>query len=524
MPLSSIAFDRSPDLKDKVGTVQLPDYSVLFYYGKSIDWVNTPSGTLNKDYFCTLTSKTNNFITLGMNSGPTINWPIVSCVSDYSKANTTIFFQDMFVSADLVSLGTLLDIGGTHNPILTNFRSAGTPLAFAFNTGDTVSATATDTYIMQTGTHFGHQHYTEGSDLIKALNNKSNASGDVPSESLGIPQLAVNAVLKDPSILGKSTVMGWLPKNVIVFGSDLPSQYYSRTDPLNTGNKSFNNVPSRGTDNLSNTWYITCYNTAYGTFFNPTTNITITSNTYPDHTHNVVPVINSKKSKITGQKASIETAAGAHNHPVTYNLSAYVQGKKLKAWITTNDKTPIANGVIIAYAPSAAMGYNFVDTSVSVQSTLPAGWFVCDGNNGTPDLRNYFAGANFNDSDHDVDITGVNPNSMSINSITVTANGAHSHVTPGNLNITGPVGTPKDIGSHLLEPSTAHTHVIATNASFRNSAGITRGNINAGSYFGFTPPTLVLNYIMYNENQITGSYDVSTPPPPSGDDDTPAWA
>ena len=49
MPLSSIAFDRSPVLKDKVGTVQLPDYSVLFYYGKSIDWVNTPSGTLNKD-------------------------------------------------------------------------------------------------------------------------------------------------------------------------------------------------------------------------------------------------------------------------------------------------------------------------------------------------------------------------------------------------------------------------------------------------------------------------------------------
>ena len=43
---------------------------------------------------------------------------------------------------------------------------------------------------------------------------------------------------------------------------------------------------------------------------------------------------------------------------------------------------------------------------------------------------------------------------------------------------------------------------------------ITRGNINAGSYFGFIPPTLVLNYIMYNENQITGSYDVSTPPPP----------
>jgi hypothetical protein len=522
MPLSSIVFERSPALKDKVGsTGQVPDYAVLFFYGKLSAWVNTSSGTLNHDYYSSLTNKTNNFQLAGATPSPIVNWPIVGCAADYSTAITSSGYLNQTVDTGLFNYGTLLDVAGAHNPTTVNFRSAGVPLAFAFNTGDVSSTVASDTYIAQTGPHYGHQHYTEGSDLIKALNNMTNASGSVPTESFGLPQLAVEAVVKDPTILNKSTVLGWLPKNVIVFGQDLPANsvtgdqlYYSRTDTFQTGSLSFNNHPTRGNDNLSNSYYITCYSAPYGTFFNPTSNVVITSNTYPDHTHNVVPVVNSKKSTKTGQKASIETAAGAHNHPVTYNLTSYLPTKKLKAWLTQNDKTPIANGVIIGYAPATFLGFNYQDPTASVQSLLPAGWFVCDGNNGTPDLRNFYIGANFNDSDHDVDITNYsNAGNMLINSINVTANGAHSHVSAGNLNIVGPTGTPKDIGSHLLEPSTTHTHNIATNASFKNSSGTLRNNLTVGFLFAFQPATFGMNFIMYNENLVSPGYDVNTTPP-----------
>ena len=79
MPLSSALFLRSPALKDKVGSVQIPDFAVLFYYGQNIDWVATPSGTLNIDYYTSIINKSNYFKTLltqGETPNPLISYPI----------------------------------------------------------------------------------------------------------------------------------------------------------------------------------------------------------------------------------------------------------------------------------------------------------------------------------------------------------------------------------------------------------------------------------------------------------------
>ena len=532
MPLSSALFSRSPALKDKVGSVQIPEFAVLFYYGQDKDWVATPSGTLNKDYYTSIINKSNYFntlVSLGDTPHKNISYPIFTSSSDYTNISTSTSYVQQSVDSSISLYGTQFDIAGSHNPTTVNFRTSPAPLAFAAaSTGDTLSTVKTDTYYKHNDPGLSaHQHYTTGDSLYASIVKKTN---NPTSESYGIPQIAVNAVFKDPSLASKPTVLGWLPANIIVFGADLPAnnadgteRYFSRNDSINIGNKSFNNrINSSSIDN--NTYYISCYAASYGSFFNPNTNFTITTDSTGLHSHYkyTKPTIYQKSTK-TGQKGSVLTDAGLHSHDVTYNTTTYVRGKKLKAWITQSPKTPIANGVIIGYCPSPGLGFNIVDPNATVQSTLPAGWVVCDGTNGTPDLRNYYVGANFNDSDHDVDITNYTTvpypttSNTLINSIVMQANGKHSHVTTSNYNITGPTGTPIDIGSHALENSTDHVHTIvnkdASPVFFPAGSKISLNKLNEGDPIPFIPSTLNIVYIMYNEGYLTGSYDVTVPPP-----------
>lgn len=531
MSLSSALFSRSPALKDKVGAVQIPDFAVLFYYGQDIDWVATPSGTLNKDYYTSIINKSNYFKTLltqGETPNPLISYPIFTSSSDYTVLGTASSYVQQSVDSSISQYGTQFDIGGSHNPTTVNFRSSPAPLAFASVTGDTLSTVKTDYYYKQNDPGLSaHEHYTLGDSLYASFVNRAN---DPINETYGIPQIAVNAVFKDPSLSSNPSVLGWLPANTIVFGADLPAnnadgteKYFTRNDTIYTGNKRFNYTFNGGAiDN--NTYYITCYSKSAGSFFYANSNFTITTDSTGLHSHyKFTKPTSYQKSTKTGQKGSILTDGGLHSHNVIYNTSTYVRGKKLKAWITQSHKTPIANGVIIGYYPSAGLGYNIVDPNATVQSTLPAGWFVCDGTNGTPDLRNYYVGANFNDSDHDVDITNYTTvpypttSNTLINSITMQANGKHSHVTTSNYNVTGYTGTPVDIGSHAFENSTDHVHTIvnkdASPVFFPAGSKISLNKLNEGDPIPFIPSTLNIVYIMYNEGYLTGSYDVTVPPP-----------
>ena len=94
---------------------------------------------------------------------------------------------------------------------------------------------------------------------------------------------------------------------------------------------------------------------------------------------------------------------------------------------------------------------------------------------------------------------------MKINNITVAANGAHSHGVVGAVNAVGPAGTAKNIGSHLLEPATNHSHSIiasATYPTFPTAATPQKTNINGITFtnFNYKPATFTMAFIMYNEN------------------------
>ena len=170
----------------------------------------------------------------------------------------------------------------------------------------------------------------------------------------------------------------------------------------------------------------------------------------------------------------------------------------MKAWVTTSDDTPIANGVIIGYS----IGRNTLyPGTYSNSQVLPVNWHFCDGNNGTPDLRGYFIYANFDASNTCHNTVLYSSNTMTIGSISMAANGNHSHLGP----LTGTessTGTAVDLGSHSYESSLDHVHTVSTADSFKYATTDTSNttNIKVGQSFTYVPPRVQLAFIMYNEN------------------------
>jgi hypothetical protein len=99
-------------------------------------------------------------------------------------------------------------------------------------------------------------------------------------------------------------------------------------------------------------------------------------------------------------------------------------------------------------------------------ATIPSGWALCDGTNGTPDLRNRFviaAGGNY-----DVGATGDGsiPSHTHAFSATTNSTGSHSHVIPGVTgegNSTGSLyrGSASVRAAYSTWGAGAHAHTVS---------------------------------------------------------------
>jgi hypothetical protein len=186
-------------------------------------------------------------------------------------------------------------------------------------------------------------------------------------------------------------------------------------------------------------------------------------------------------------------------------------------------------------APTAAAGTNntqlattaFVNTAVSASipaggiilwsgsvASIPSGWFLCNGSNGTPDLRNRFVvGAG---STYAVDATGGSADAITVShthtfSATTASNGAHQHNLAGNDSSGAGVGTRgwdrADAYSILLTDSPGTGVFVERTASAANtiifSAGAhthtvsgTTDSIGTSGTNANLPPYYALCYIM----------------------------
>lgn len=122
-------------------------------------------------------------------------------------------------------------------------------------------------------------------------------------------------------------------------------------------------------------------------------------------------------------------------------------------------------------------------------ATIPSGWYLCDGTNGTPDLRNRFivgAGSTYNPA-----VTGGSADATLVahsHSATVNDPG-HSHAFPAGVAIA-------QAGSALnLSGPPANDAIYGTNAAF-TGIGVTISSAGGSATNANLPPYYALAYIM----------------------------
>ena len=120
---------------------------------------------------------------------------------------------------------------------------------------------------------------------------------------------------------------------------------------------------------------------------------------------------------------------------------------------------------------------------------IPTGWVVCDGTNGTPDLRGAFIyGAT---DDTDLLDTGGAKTHVHTNPSTNSA-GAHTHTASGKTG--GPSASASAATGAVSVASSGHTHTISFTTDSGGAHSHTVGDTAAASSL---PPYVKLYFIMY---------------------------
>ena len=505
MPLSKVGLVRTdgqsnaPKGKDPF----IPLYSVLFWYGKDTNFVNTASGTLDYDYYRKYTEICYPTATF-YNPDGTLNTlessPLIACINVDNGWNTNTGLC-LAATTSIPNTAATLFESHTHNP--TTLGRTTIYKALGYNNGDTQSTNVF--YIEQKG-DYTHKH--NANNIANALRSitygQFSATSTTTSNTLvvsvsdrqGIQSISVTPILRDPRLTTtgtgyNDTKLTFLPKDVLVFGNNLPTQYFTQTDNTHSA---FFTATNKVLPLIAQEFNLGAIGRSGSVL-----DFTVSSNTVLNHNHNIIPTAKTYRSNKTSTAYKV-VDAGAHSHQVVYTANVEIKSKILKAWVTKSANTPIANGVIIGYS----IGENTLYQGLSANSKgLPFGWCFCDGTNGTPDLRGYYIYANLNSSNTYHDVVYKSSNTLTISSISMAANGNHSHLGPITAQETG-TGAAVDIGSHTYETNLDHTHAISTANTFAINPTDTSNvvNIKVGQSYSYTPPTVKLAFIMYN-NTLT---------------------
>lgn len=146
-------------------------------------------------------------------------------------------------------------------------------------------------------------------------------------------------------------------------------------------------------------------------------------------------------------------------------------------------------------------------------SSVPAGWYLCDGSNGTPDLRNTFVyGAS---SDGEVNTTGGSANAVAVShSHTGSSASAGNHGHTGSTNTTGNHnhsltmrghyngrvnvggGLSEVYGTAYTNTTGNHSHTVSIDSAGSHSHTVTVNSAGESGTNKNLPPYMKLAYIM----------------------------
>ena len=120
---------------------------------------------------------------------------------------------------------------------------------------------------------------------------------------------------------------------------------------------------------------------------------------------------------------------------------------------------------------------------------IPSGWILCDGNDGSPDLRNRFVIGAASDTDR---VPSGSTSHSHTNAQTV-AGGAHVHDVTGSISGTVSKVDVSDVGSGTSGISKTHSHTVDIDLPSSGTHQHTTSNTNPANN---TPPYLQLYFIM----------------------------
>jgi hypothetical protein len=162
--------------------------------------------------------------------------------------------------------------------------------------------------------------------------------------------------------------------------------------------------------------------------------------------------------------------------------------------------TQIATTAFVATAVAAAIPSGGIIIWSGSVASVPSGWYLCNGSNGTPDLRDRFvvgAGSTYSVAD-----TGGSANAIVVShthTATSTVTDAGHFHDMGAVRDAGPYGN-TTISSQTVEDWTSARTSTSSGNTSTNTTGITVATTNASSGSSGTnanlPPYYALAYIM----------------------------
>lgn len=364
--------------------------------------------------------------------------------TNYIPGNTVIFY----IGANTASLANKFEVySDAYDRVIkcaNSFSEVGI-------TTDGVAGSDPVGYLSEVGEHAGvNQFEIHGGGSAATILNYGNTAGLHSHTVSGIAD-KINQTI--PTHFNTEVYRcirkegAYLPKDCIVFGEYFSEVYFTRyegaSNTLIYG--SLNNV---GYEEGSNTIDFSLITTANG-----------------DHSHQLVGGSKYSVNPLVTSYAYVPTVAGNHVHQVDYSWSIINKSKYLKAWVSLADNTAIANGMIVAYAGN---------TSVD----LPAKWYLCNGANSTPDLREYYILANGRSETHNT--VAFTNNQVICTGITISNVQANTHNHRSDDKVLSE-GSPIFVSHDDFDWQ--HTHAIS--------------NTVVGTTINYEPPSIKLAFIMY---------------------------
>lgn len=229
------------------------------------------------------------------------------------------------------------------------------------------------------------------------------------------------------------------------------------------------------------------------------------SHTHPiaDHAHTIAATgtPSGTNTRFTGSN----TTWSGSNHTHSNTIASAASGASGSATSGNSGSTNVAPayyklGVIRNGTGGDSLVYGLIGAWLGTLASIPSNWILCDGSNGTPDLRDKMIIAAAADLS-DVGGTGGATSHDHTDPATHTHSAAHTHTinTTGAGSGTNNSATAGGVGS---APLSTHTHAGGTSGSAGGTSGSSAEAIaNASAY----PPYRTVAFIMYGLQSISGA-------------------